>query len=95
MLHFGVKKNWTKIYQPTARIIFILPSCTKTTIKTSQTMFEECQEMDSRGTVKVRGGEQAISFFSFKDFVHIVRLQIPLFSEQDNFLLKRGLRIIF
>ena len=24
-----------------------------------------------------------------------VRLQIPLFSEQDNFLLKRGLRIIF
>ena len=25
----------------------------------------------------------------------LVRLQIPLFSEQDNFLLKRGLRIIF
>ena len=30
-----------------------------------------------------------------KKYQKIVRLQIPLFSEQDNFLLKRGLRIIF
>ena len=33
-------------------------------------------------------------FFGWFSFF-VVRLQIPLFSEQDNFLLKRGLRIIF
>ena len=51
--------------------------------------------------------EPASIFFSFFPFFDLcllraelliglsVRLQIPLFSEQDNFLLKRGLRIIF
>ena len=43
---------------------------------------------------KVNKGEERKSLFLLY-FVLLVRLQIPLFSEQDNFLLKRGLRIIF
>ena len=36
-----------------------------------------------------------ILYVSIVPLYYHVRLQIPLFSEQDNFLLKRGLRIIF